>query len=162
MQPEIDAAGRDEIDLAELAGVDQALDRGHGRAVQERVSRHQHEAVLLSDCGEVESLLAGSGEGLLDEDVLSGLQSGHCERVMRRDRGRDHDCVHLVVREHVLEARRAGSAREALSDRLERVWTNIAKVADREVGQLGQVPSDVGPPVPEAHNRDPNRLGRPG
>ena len=46
VQAEVHATRRDEVDLAEIAGVDQLLDRPHGRAVQERVARHEHEVAL--------------------------------------------------------------------------------------------------------------------
>ena len=46
VQPEVHAARRDEVDLAELAGIDQLADRDDRRAVEERVARHQHEPAL--------------------------------------------------------------------------------------------------------------------
>ena len=53
VQPEIHATRGDEIDLAQLAAVDQALDRRHRRAVEERVPRHQDEALFLGDVGQL-------------------------------------------------------------------------------------------------------------
>ena len=93
VQAEVDAARRDEVELAELAAVDQLLDGDDRRAVEERVARHQHAAGLAGQAHELCRLLGARCEGLLDEDVLAELQRLRGELEVGRDRRRDHDRV---------------------------------------------------------------------
>ena len=44
VEAQVDATGADEVDLADLARVDQVPNLVHGRAVQERVARHEHQS----------------------------------------------------------------------------------------------------------------------
>ena len=55
VEPEVHAARRDEVDVAELARVDEITDRVDGRAVEERVARHQGQAALARDARELVS-----------------------------------------------------------------------------------------------------------
>ena len=77
VQSEVDAARRDEVELAELAARRSArwIDDDR-RAVEERVARHQHEP---ASAREPRSARAASsddaGERLLDEHVLAGLRA---------------------------------------------------------------------------------------
>ena len=85
--------------------VDQLLDGVDGRAVEERVTRHEHEPALRGEPHELLRLLERRGERLLDEHVLPRLERGVRERVVRADRRRDHDGVDVRVGENTLVAR---------------------------------------------------------
>ena len=110
MESEVHPARRDEVDLTELAGVDQALDDGHGWAVEERVAGHEHEAGRLSRSTELFNLFGRRRQRLLDERVLAGLERRHRQGEVGRDRSRDRHGVDVLGAEHLLEARCAGDA----------------------------------------------------
>ena len=74
VQSEIDATRRDRVDLAELARDDELGSRIHRRAEEERVVRHQHGG-RRSLHGEGDGVLSGGRKRLLDEYVLSSVES---------------------------------------------------------------------------------------
>ena len=122
VQAEVHAARRDEVDLAELAGVDQALDRRHRRAVEERVAGHSTRPFASATLDQLARLLGRRRERLLDEDVLAGLERRHRERVVGRDGRRDRDRLDRLVaaarpRSRVVQA----NAGVAPCERLERL-----------------------------------------
>ena len=156
VEAEVDAAGRDEIDLAELPGIDEALDRGHRRAVDERVAGHEDQVVAICHLGQLEDVLAGRGERLLHEDMLAGLEGGPCERVVRRNGRRDRNGVDVSVAKDVFVPGRASDAGVAPGDGIERFLPHVAGPGELEHRRLGEVPNEVRAPVAEAHDCDPD------
>ena len=121
MEPEVDPARGDEVDLAELARVDQRLDLHDRRAVEERVARHQHEVLPARQLDQLPRIGDRGRQRLLDEHVLAGREGGGGQRVMGRDRSRERDGVDGAIREHLVEAlqqRHAGIPRPHLGERL--------------------------------------------
>ena len=80
VQAEVHPARGDEVEVAELARVEQLLDRAHRRAVDERVAAHQHEAGLARDPRQLLGLDGRGRERLLDERVLARPQARRGER----------------------------------------------------------------------------------
>ena len=78
VEAEVDPARRDEVEVPELARFDQIANRDDRRAVEERVSGHDHEPALVGEADQLDALVRGSGERLLDEDVLAGLECCAC------------------------------------------------------------------------------------
>jgi dTDP-4-amino-4,6-dideoxygalactose transaminase len=66
---------------------------------------------------------------------------------------RDDDGVDLVVREHVVERRRAPGRREMSSGLVETGSVEVAHDAEVDVVEEVEVARDVGPPVPVSHHR---------
>ena len=120
VQPQVHATRRDEVDVAELTRHDQLLHELHGRAVEERVPRHEHEPALRGESHELLPLLERRGEWLFDEHVLPRLERGVRESVMGADRRCDRDDVDLRVGEDTLVLRRAARGRIPGEQRLER------------------------------------------
>ncbi len=102
VKAEVDAARGEEVELAELAAVEHALDRPHRRAVEESVAAHQQQAAPLGGVYEAGGVGARVGERLLDEGVLARLDRGQGQLVMRVDRRRDQDRVDRLVGEQVV------------------------------------------------------------
>ena len=119
MQPEVHAARGDEVDLPQLAIIDQTLDRGDGGAVEERVARHQDEAALIGSLGQLYDLLRRRSQRLLDENVLPRVERCHREREVSGNRSRDRHRVERLVLQHLLEVHRAGDPRIATRDHLQ-------------------------------------------
>ena len=74
MKSEVHAAARYEVDLAELATVDEALHGAYRRAVDERVPAHQGQPALLRQPQQFLRFLARRGQWLLHERVLAGFE----------------------------------------------------------------------------------------
>ena len=70
VQPEVHAARRDEVDLAELAGADQVADHVDRRAVEERVPGHQDEAALVGELDQLDRLAADAASGFSTKTCL--------------------------------------------------------------------------------------------
>ena len=105
----------DEVDLAELVLLDQLADLVDGRAVEERVARHQHEPALLGQLDELDRVVGRRGQRLLDQHVLAGLQRALGDRIVRAGRSGDDHRVDVVAREHVVEVARDGHAGSAVA-----------------------------------------------
>src|SRR5439155_16762307 len=154
MESQVHPARRDEVDLAELPGIDQSLDRSNGWAVEEGVTGHQDEAFGLGQRSQLEHLIGCRSERLLDENMLSGLERRLRERVVRRNRRRDRNRVYRSVRKDLFEACRPGNARIARRQHLQHVWPKIAETAELELLRIGEVPNEIRAPVPETDHAD--------
>jgi hypothetical protein len=95
VEAEVHAADRDEVHLAQFAGVQQLADEVDGRAVEERVARHQHEPALPREMAETQRRLRRRAQRLFDEDVLASRERGHRDGLVARDRRRDRDGLDL-------------------------------------------------------------------
>ena len=153
VQAEVHAARRDEVDVPELAGLDQAADHVDRRAVEEGVAGHQHDAGVVREGHQLERLVARRRERLLDEDVLPAAQRQRGERMMCRDGRRDHERVDVRIVEHVPELGRARHRRIAARKLRQRVGAPVAQPLDLDVLDLVQVAHEVRAPVAEAHDR---------
>ena len=112
MEPEVDPARGDEVDLAELARVDQRLDLHDRRAVEERVTRHQHEVLPARQLDQLPRIGDRGRQRLLDEHVLAGRERGGGQRVMGRDRSRERHGVDGAIREHLRRSSAAAARRD--------------------------------------------------
>ena len=128
MKAEVDAARGDEVDLAQLAGGDQVSDRLDRRAVEEGVTRHQHQAEFLSQCGELRRFFQRARKRLLDERVLAGLERGACEWIVRADRRGDDHRLDLGVRQHLGELSRLTEAGVSAPDLRQCLGPGVAQV----------------------------------
>ncbi len=153
VQAEVDSARRDEVELPELARLDQLTNVHDGRAVQERMPGHQQAAGSPRQANELRRLVRARGERLLDEHVLAEAQRLGGKLEVARDRRRNHDRVHPVVREHVEVGGRTGDAGVAATEEVELLGTLVADDEDFRFIHLDEVPSSW-PPVAETDDRD--------
>ena len=138
----------DAEDLSELSTLHELLQLLDARVIQEQVAGHEDEVTVVRDRHELVDLRARHRRGLLDEDVLAGLESELGERKVRRHRRGYHDRVERRIREHLLEG--LGPARLRIP-RLELTALSIRGIAEPgEVRQVGEVPREVLPPVAQA------------
>ena len=158
VQSEIHTAGGNEVDLAELAGVDEALDCGHRRAVEEGMSGHEHEPIAPRELGQLDHVLRGSGQRLLDEDMLAGFQCCLRKRVVSRDRCRNRDRLDRGIAEKLFVMGRARKRRITARQRFHRLRTDVAERRDVERWRFGQVADEIRPPVAQADDADPHAL----
>jgi len=100
VQAQVHTLRGDEVDLAELAGVDELLDLAYRRAEDERMPHHERQLARRGQSHELARLRRVGGHGLLDEDVLAGLENGLGESEVRADRCGDNDCVDGGVGQH--------------------------------------------------------------
>ncbi len=145
--PEVLPVAVDAEHLAESARLDQLLQLLHARVIEQEVARHENEVAFGGEGHELVDLAALHRRRLLDEHVLAGLEGCLRELVVRRDGRRNHDRVELGVAEHLLERLRPPRLR---IPRLELVVLPVRRVAEpRQVGEVGEVPREVLPPLAE-------------
>ena len=95
VQAQVHALGGDEVDVAELAALDELLDLAHRRAEDEGVADHQREAARLRPARPARSACAVSAVmGFSTKTCLPGLERGLGERVVRADGRGDEHGVH--------------------------------------------------------------------
>ena len=78
-----------------------SFDLAHRRREHERVADHEHELALAGQRHQLARVAGVGRHGLLDEDVLAGLQGRLGERVVRADGRRDEHGVDVGVVEDV-------------------------------------------------------------
>ena len=156
VEAEIYAARRNEVDVAELAVVDQGLDHRHGGAVQERVPRHHHQPGALRARDEIRRFLHGSSERFLDKDVFPGVQGGCGQLVVCGDGGRYCDRVERIIGQQRVEAPRPLDAWKASVELRESTGIDVAYPREFCFGQLVKVPDEVRAPVPEPDDGHPH------
>ena len=149
--PEVLAVAVDVEEAPELLRVDQVLQLGHARVVEEQVAGHEHERALL---GEGDELLAEGRrkrERLLDEDVLAGEECLARELEVRHDGRRDGDGVEptSASTSSKLVVLRASGKRAPKRSRRSSSRSQIH--ASSAPSQLVEVPREVRAPVAEAH-----------
>ena len=153
MHAEVLAVAVDAEHLAERARVDELLQLLHAGVVEEQVAGHEHEVALLGERDELVDLGRGHRGRLLDEHVLAGLERGLRELVVGRDRRRDDDGVELRVGEHLLEV--VGPARLRIARRGTPSCLPVRRIAEPgELGEVGEVPREVLPPLAQARLAD--------
>ncbi len=103
VQAQVHAAGRDEIEIAELPAGEDLLHRSHRRAVEERLARHEHDVGGRGRVQQRLHLLARRRKRLLDESVLPGGQALRRQVEVRVDGRRQDDRVEGVVLHQVVE-----------------------------------------------------------
>ena len=155
VEPEVDAARGDEVDLSQVAVLDQRADHVHRRAVDERVARHQHHLPERGQLDQHLGLLGGGRERLLDEHVLAVAQRRRGDRKMGRDRRGDQHGVDGRVLEEVVEPLRAAHRRIPLRDLVQRLRAPVADPGHLGILDLVQVPHEVRPPVAEPDHAEP-------
>jgi hypothetical protein len=162
VEPEVHALGGDEVDVAEVAAVDDLLDLAHRGAEDERVADHEGEAAR---CGEVDELAGArgiGGHGLFDEDVLAGLERRLGDPVVRADGRGDEDGLNGGVGEDLPEVGGDGYAGVAAPRLLEGLGPCVADPLDPRLRQVHVVAQHVGAPVAVADEGDPELGGRRG
>ena len=158
VQAKVHAARGDEVDLAQLAGVDQGAHGPDRRAIEERVPRHQHEPFELGDLGQLVALRRGRGKRLLHKHMLPRVQSGGGDPMVGRNGGRNRDCFDLRVVEERLDRLIAARRRVAPADPVQPLVREIAKRGQARVWALLKVAGEVRPPIAESYDRDRDRL----
>ena len=153
VKPQVHAARRDEEELPQRAGDDQVVDGDDGRAVEERVARHEHESTLRRIRHELGRLRHRGGQRLLDEDVLPGPERRHADRVVRRDRRCDEDRFDVVRREQIVELVRRAHAGIATPDQRQPLGVEVADRDELGAVELCEVPDEVRAPVAQPHDR---------
>ena len=107
--PEVQSVRVQVQELAERPLVDQLAELEDGGVVLEHVADHQDPLPRL---GEIDDLLRVGDrdrQGLLDQDVLAGVERVQRERGVRDGRRRDHDAGDVVAREDVVRVGGAAS-----------------------------------------------------
>ena len=115
---------------------------------------HDDEIPFGGGVHQLDALLGGRGERLLDEDVLAGLERGEPERVVGADRRRDRDGVDRLVGEDLVELLAGADAREAPAHQLEAVRVAVADRRDLRALELEEVANEVRAPVTEPDDCD--------
>ena len=160
VETEVDPARRDEVELSQLSRFDEVADGNDRGAVEEGVSRHQHQPATLGELDELEALARGRGKRLLDEDVLSRLERRTSKREVRRHRRRERHGVDRLVGEDIVDARVGLHGRVPTLDQLEALDVAIANRDDLGAVELVEVPDEVRAPVSEADDCDADRAHR--
>ena len=81
VQAEVDALGGDEVDVAQLAGVDDLLDLAHGRAEDEGVADHEREPLRAASSTSSQASAVSAVMGFSTKTCLPaehGLGEGKC------------------------------------------------------------------------------------
>jgi len=154
VQAQVHALGGDEVDLAEVAGVDELLDLAHRWAEDEGVADHEREATLGGEVDQLAGLRRVRGHGLLDEDVLAGLEGGPGEGMVRADRREDEHGVDVRVGEDLVVLGGDGHRRVAGLSLLEGLRPGVADPLDLRPRQFAVVAQEVGAPVAVADEGD--------
>ena len=158
VETEVDPARRDEVEIAQVSRFDEVAHGDDRGAVEEGVSRHQHQPATLGELDELEALARGRGERLLDEDVLSRLERRASKREVRRHRRRERQGVDRFVGEDVVDARVGLHGRVPTLDQLEAVGIAVANRDDLGAVELVEVADEVRAPVAEADNCDADTI----
>ena len=153
VQAEVDARRGDEVDVAELAAVDEVAELAHRRAEHEGVAHHEREAGAVGEQHELLGVGRRARHRLLDEHVLAGLERRLGEREVRRDRRGDDHRVHGRVVEHLVVALRGGLRRVAAADLVERFRAQVADPLHRDARHFHVVAQKVRAPVPVPDDR---------
>ena len=145
---EVHPRGRDEVDLAQRAVLDQVADLVDRRAVEEGVAGHEDQPELVGELDQLDRLVGRARERLLDEDVLARLQGA---------RGPANSGYGAASRSQPLRAsgRRGRHPGRTRRPRLGSGLRNLdqtplialAKSGQTELRPLGQIAHDVRPPV---------------
>ena len=154
MQSQVDAAGRDEVELSEVPRVDQLANRSHRRAVQEGVATHERELALAGQRDQLLRQRARGRERLLHERVLARLQTTATQLVVREHGGGEQDSVEVGVVQELIEVLGQPHGRVASPIALEPGHVGVADPPQLGVGALDQHPHEVGAPVAEADHGD--------
>ena len=162
MEAEVDAAHRDEVDLAELTGLQQIANAVHRRAVEEGMPWHENAAGLLRFARQVERIVRRAGEGLLDEHMLSGRQRRAGDGVVGRDRRRDGHCLDRVVGEDLVQVGGENEARVARADLCQRALPSVADRDELRELLFVQVADQIGPPIAKSDDGRTDRVVRHG
>ena len=127
---EVHPRGGDEVRLADDVLSDQVADLVHRRAVEEGVSRHQHQAALLAHRQQLGGVTGQPRQRLLYQDVLAGRERPRGELEVGRWRGRDQHRLHPRVAEDRLEIRLHGIARVAALELARAALSSISHSAN--------------------------------
>ncbi len=119
------------------------------------MARHEHEPACLRETDELLHLGEAHRRRLLDEDVLARLERRLRERIVRGNRGRDHDRVDVVGGEKLLERAGNPGVGVALAELRLSLLARVAEPA--QVGEIVEVAGEVAPPVAEPRLSDPQR-----
>ena len=150
METQVDPARRNEENVADRAGFEQALHSPHRRAVDKRVTAHQDPSLVSGERRKVVRKLAGGCERLLDEHVLARLERSSRKVVVSMYRRSDHHRFDARVVEHTLDARGHARRGDAPSMLRQTLSVEIADPADLGVGVLGDNTQQIWSPIPEA------------
>ena len=136
---------------------DQLADLLHRRRVEKRVVDHQGEAAAVRLVDQVQDLVGGLGQRLLDQHVLAGPQRRQRQLVVGMDRRGDRDGIDARVPQQVAEVMgRHDIGMEAPA--LGQVGCAQVGHADDAGGLAGrEIANEVRPPVAVADDADADR-----
>ncbi len=157
VQSQVDAAGRDEVNVAERSLAEQPLDCPHRGAVDERVSAHQGPVVLLGRLYKVIGKVAGIRQRFLDKHVLARLKRLRRQFVVGVHGRGDHDCVHIWSRHHAREVRGRAGAPIPAAELLQALVVAIAQPSDLNALLLGEDTQQVRSPISQPDHGNPGR-----
>ena len=101
VQAQVDPAHRDEVDVAELSGLDQVADQVDGRAVEEGVARHRARGRARRRARRARSASCDeAASGFSTKTCLPASSARERERVVGADRRRERDRLDRRVVEH--------------------------------------------------------------
>src|SRR5262249_21914587 len=99
--------------------------------------------------------------GLLEPQVLAGLEGCHAELEVRRDRRRDGDRVDGGIAQQVVEVGRDVHRGEAPLDALQLLRVDVRDGSRNGATHLREVPDQVRPPVAVADDAAPDHAAGP-
>ena len=151
---EVHALAVDVVEPAELLAADHLLEARDDRVVLEQVPDHQHALVRRGERDQLLGVADLEREGLLDVDVLAGLQGHLREREVARRGRRDHHGLDVGIAQHGVEVagqRRPGQLARHL---VELLLVEVADVLEARVGELVEVAGEVLAPAADAGDSD--------
>ena len=158
VETEVDPARRNEVELSQLSRLDEVADGNHRGAVEEGVSRHQHQTATLCELDELEALTRRRGKRLLDEDVSASSAarpSGKCV-----DTGVANATTSIVSSARTSSKLVGLHRRIPALNQLKALDIAIANRDDLGAGEFVEVPNEVRAPVSEADDCDADRAHR--
>ena len=157
--PKVEAPGIQVHDVAEGAGLDLLARPPQGVIMKEGMARHEREAGRVGTPGEVEALVSGGSERLLDEDVLAVIEGLAGEGVVCLGGGSDHDGVDAWVGEEGGAGIVQGDRRVARTDSCEACGVRVGHGGEWRTGEFGEVADEVRTPVACADDADARGRG---
>ena len=142
------------VDIADLALSNELGDLPDRARIDEGVIHHQDAAAPR---GLLDQMGGGGdpvGDGLLDEDVLSGHERGNGDLVMAADRRRDHHGVDLGIGHEVAPVGHEAGRRMPPRGAFERPRRKVRDHFHGDEARIGRGASEVRPPVAISDDAD--------
>ena len=154
-QAQVDPHGVVVVDLAQRAVVDEMLHLADGPREQEGVVHHDPEVFPLGQVDELLGLGDGVGEGLLDKDVLAGLEGLFGQLEVGEDGRDDGHGVDVRGPDQLVGIFRGPHTPVVLLDLLQGVVPEIAHGHHGGPVHGAEVADNVRPPVAVTDNAQP-------